>query len=86
MGGCQNHGPFLGTLNSRCRIVIGILKGTIILTIAHLGTVGPQTLNPLYLELQGFGVQSFFRRRERFPILGMRTRSWGSSLSLGFRV
>ena len=32
MGGCQNYGPFLGTLNIRCRIIIGIQKGTIILT------------------------------------------------------
>ena len=24
MGGCQNYGPFLGTLNIRCRIIIGI--------------------------------------------------------------
>ena len=22
MGGCQNHGPFLGILNIRCRIII----------------------------------------------------------------
>ena len=27
MGGCQNYGPFLGTLNIRCRIIIGIQKG-----------------------------------------------------------
>ena len=32
MGGCQNHGPFLGTLNIRCRIIVGIRKGTLILT------------------------------------------------------
>ena len=32
VGGCQNYGPFLGTLNSRCRIIIGIQKATIILT------------------------------------------------------
>ena len=36
MGGCQNSGPFLGTLNIRCRIMIGIQKGTIILTTAHM--------------------------------------------------
>ena len=30
MGGCQNYGPFLGTLNNRGRIIIGIQKGTII--------------------------------------------------------
>ena len=26
MGGCRNYGPFLGTLNIRCRIIIGIQK------------------------------------------------------------
>ena len=26
MGGCQNYGPLLGTLNIRCRIIIGIQK------------------------------------------------------------
>ena len=36
MGGCQNHGPFLDTLNSRCRIIIGIQKGTINLTTTHM--------------------------------------------------
>ena len=35
MGGCQNYGPFLGTLNTRCRIIIGIQEGTIILTTTH---------------------------------------------------
>ena len=38
MGGCQNHGPFLGTLNIRCRIIIGTQKGTIILTSTHMNT------------------------------------------------
>ena len=32
LGGCQNYGPFLGTLNNSCRIIIGTQKGTIILT------------------------------------------------------
>ena len=36
MGGCQTYGPFLGTLNIRCRIIIGIQKGTIILTTTHM--------------------------------------------------
>ena len=27
MGGCQNYGPILGTLNIRCRIIIGTQKG-----------------------------------------------------------
>ena len=36
MGGCQNYCPFLGTLDIRCRIMIGIQKGTIILTTTHI--------------------------------------------------
>ena len=37
MGGCQNYGPFLGTLNIRGHIIIGTQKGTIILTTTHMG-------------------------------------------------
>ena len=36
MGGFQNYGPFWGTLNIRGRIIIGIQKGTMILTTAHM--------------------------------------------------
>ena len=36
--GCQNYEPFLGTLNIRCRIMIGIQQGTIILTTTHIET------------------------------------------------
>ena len=41
MGGCPNYGPFLGTLNIRCHIIIGVQKGTIILTTTHMGSVVP---------------------------------------------
>ena len=36
MEGNQNCDPFLGTLNIRGRIIIGIQKGTIILTTTHM--------------------------------------------------
>ena len=36
MGGCQNYGPFWGTLNDSCRIIIGTQKGTIMLTTTHI--------------------------------------------------
>ena len=36
MGGCQNYGPFLGTLTIRCRSRIGTQKGTRILTTTHI--------------------------------------------------
>ena len=41
MSGCQKYGPFLGTLNTRCRIIIGIQKGTIILTTTHMDFEAP---------------------------------------------
>ena len=36
MGGCQNYGPSLGTLNTRCGIIIGIEKGAIMLTATQI--------------------------------------------------
>ena len=36
VGGCQNYGPFLGTLHIRCRTRIGTQEGTIILTTTHV--------------------------------------------------
>ena len=36
VGSCQNYGPFLGTLNNRCRTILGTPKGTIILTTTHV--------------------------------------------------
>ena len=40
MGGCENHGPFLGTLKNKCRIIVGTQKGTIILTTTHMQSLG----------------------------------------------
>ena len=38
MGGCKKYGPFVDTpINTRCRIIIGIRKWTIILTTTHIG-------------------------------------------------
>ena len=36
VGGSQNYSPFLGTLNIRCRTILGTQKGTIILTPTHI--------------------------------------------------
>ena len=36
MGSCENYGPFLGALYTRCRIIIGNPKETIILTTTHI--------------------------------------------------
>ena len=71
MGGCQNYGPFLGTLNIWCGIIIGIQKGTIILTTTRmlrnhqlLGVPQSQLLClkdfrfvPLMVVILGFGSQ-----------------------------
>ena len=35
VGGCQNDGPFLGTLNIGCRTIFGTQKETIIFTTTH---------------------------------------------------
>ena len=73
MGGCQNYGPFLGTLNIRCHIITGTQKGTIILTTTHINPIRflqlprltmsevswqePSKLNPACVEGSGFKVQ-----------------------------
>ena len=53
MGGCQNYARFLGTLNIRCRIIIVIQKGAIILTTTHIG-LGAQGLWAWDLGALGF--------------------------------
>ena len=45
MGGCQNYGSFLGTLNIRCRTILGTHKGTTILTTTHIGTWDPLSIH-----------------------------------------
>ena len=60
MGSCENYDPFLGTLNIWCRIIIGIQKGTIILTTTHTLAlaysnwrfVGNTEYNPYYRPLK----------------------------------
>ena len=44
VGGCLNYDPFLGSLNIRCRLRIGIQTGSIILTTTHVGIVFPHSL------------------------------------------
>ena len=66
MGGCQNYGPFLGTLNIRCRSIIGIPKGTIILTTTHI-RLGKACERP-FTKLSVLGVvqPKLFARNQRF--------------------
>ena len=60
MDGCQNYGPFLGTLNNRCCIIIGTPKGTIILTTTHivkaLQTVCSEAVNHRLVRMGGVGL------------------------------
>ena len=50
MGGCQNYGPFLGTLTIRCRIIIGIQKGAIILTTTHIAVFSPSSYSTFDMQ------------------------------------
>ena len=79
MGGCQNYGPFLGTLNIRGHIIIGTPKGTIILTTNHIAFFGKD--NDLHRTLSGVGC--LFGRRLIFDYLKPLAREESSgSLTL----
>ena len=54
MGGCQNYGPFLGTLNNRCRVILGTQEGTLILTTTHM-EVGRVKAYMRFLGFRGLG-------------------------------
>ena len=45
MGGCQNHGSFLGPQYNTARGIWGTQKGAIILTTTHMG-IGIQIAEP----------------------------------------
>ena len=67
VGGCQNYGPFLGSLNIRCRIILGIQKGTLILTTTHVHTASHSAKPRESAELdfhRGLLVGSFLRPHE----------------------
>ena len=51
MGGCQNYGPFLGALNTRCRITLRTQNGTIVLTTTHIQTDNIQIQMHVYLYM-----------------------------------
>ena len=36
VGGCQNYGPLLDPLTTRCRVILRTQKGTMILTTTHI--------------------------------------------------
>ena len=52
MGGCQNYGPFLGTLKIRCRIIRGIqIKDHKFNNHPYASVLGAQGIS----EILGFG-------------------------------
>ena len=80
-GGCQNYGPFLGALNNRCRTILGIQKGTIILTTT-LRCLGFRVyaLESWVWASQGAKtqrVQSTYMVECRVSILGITIMIWG---------
>ena len=91
MGGCQNYGPFLGTLNIGCRIIIGIQKGTIILTTSYVGckVVGLKIAGSC-AERLGFATQSggddhtTSRTKTNFPGATILTSFGGRQAHAGY--
>ena len=53
MGSRQNSGPFLGTLNIRCRIILRTQTGTIILTTTHVQTLFMYVFLYAYVHVHG---------------------------------
>ena len=87
MGSCQNYGPFLGTLNNRCRTIIGTQKGAIILTTTHIFLrPGSTSLDPQTPRLEhGFGAKLEMFRFGRREGTGLGFKGLGFK-GLGFRV
>ena len=59
VGSCQNYGPFLGTLNNRCRIILRTQKGTLILTTTQVDAV---CLSAFPKQLVDFQTGIFFAK------------------------
>ena len=84
IGGCRNYGPFLGTVNIRCRIKIGIPKGAIILTTTHTGVPemrGPRFGLPMSQILDFLCMES--PCQGQYTIGGIVTVRWGVSDTRG---
>ena len=56
MGGRQNSGPFLGTLNIRCRTIIRTQKGTQILTTT-LHVIRGSFVEPIIQRYRSLGLR-----------------------------
>ena len=63
MASCQNRGPFLGTLNSGCRIILETPKRTIILTTTLTISQGVLMILMLCsLRVRGLGLEGVLAR------------------------
>ena len=95
VGGCQNYGPFLGTLNNRCRTILRTQKGTIILTTTHVRLIREKVCGPLQTEIRNQDSRARFtlsqlghsQARARFRAMclveGFKIRMHGVSMILG---
>ena len=57
--GCQNCGPLLGRLNTRCRVILRTKKGTIILGTTHVHGPVCQEFRDVGPLVEGRTVRSF---------------------------
>ena len=80
MGSCQNYGPFLRTLNNRCRTIIGTHKGTIILTTTHMHPDPVRAETKAVAEMPGNELQALMARFRFLGVQGLGVQG------LGFRV
>ena len=85
MGGSQNDGPFLGPLNTRCRMIFRNQKGTIILTTTHMHQSGPcprtYWVSAPSLASSGQNLGLDLRRPSK---LGLLTCLWASDPTYGW--
>ena len=79
MGGCQNYGPLLDTLNTRCRIIIGTQKGTTKLTTTHMGKKSKPQVRPIKTTISGV----FWTVSKTGPVrLYLALFCWGDRLGI----
>ena len=87
VGSCQNYGPLLGTVNSRCRIISGTQKGTIILTTTHIPIGSHSFLTLIIYNIPQYTQRGFRTQNLRLRVLGFGIRGLGiRAQGLGLRV
>ena len=79
--GTQKKPFFLGTLNIRCRTILGTQKGTIILTTTHVDPSNKNLLIPLHLHIR---IQELLYTLGMFRIGFMMGRRFRLTVCPGF--